>query len=354
MAEILRLRGSPALSAFRLEKLHARLAEIAPGTCVAGAEFWHFIDTAHALDARERAVLEQLLVYGEPVRPAPPQGELYLVVPRIGTISPWSSKATDIARQCGLPAVRRIERGIAYYAAGAGAQRAEVAARLHDRMTETVLEALDQAEQLFRQVERDRSLRSICSRRPRRAGGRESRHGPGAVCRRDRLSARKLPLIGRNPTDAELTMFAQANSEHCRHKIFNASWVIDGVAEEQTLFGMIRETEKPIRRARCSHIRTTPPSWRARDQRFYPDASGRYAYHREPRTLMKVETHNHPTAIRLSRRGHRLGRRNPRRGATGRGARPKAGLAGFSVSNLRLPGLCPWEKERLQPPWEGS
>src|ERR1700686_177623 len=119
MAEILKLRGSPALSAFRLEKLHSRLAEIAPGARIAGAEFWHFVETAHALDARERAVLEQLLVYGEPVRPAPLAGELILVLPRIGTISPWSSKATDIARQCGLPVVRRIERGVAYYIEGA-------------------------------------------------------------------------------------------------------------------------------------------------------------------------------------------------------------------------------------------
>ena len=120
MAEILKLRGSPALSAFRLEKLHARLGEIAPGARIAGAEFWHFVEVAHALAERERALLDQLLVYGEPAPPAPAKrGELILVVPRIGTISPWSSKATDIARQCGLPAVRRIERGIAYYVEGA-------------------------------------------------------------------------------------------------------------------------------------------------------------------------------------------------------------------------------------------
>src|SRR5512146_480148 len=119
MAEILKLRGSPALSAFRLEKLHARLAEIAPGARIAAAEFWHFVESAHPLAARERAVLEQLLVYGESASPAAPAGELVLVVPRIGTISPWSSKATDIARQCGLPAVRRIERGIAYHLEGA-------------------------------------------------------------------------------------------------------------------------------------------------------------------------------------------------------------------------------------------
>src|SRR5450759_2581884 len=273
MAEILKLRGSPALSAFRLEKLHARLAEIAPGARIAGTEFWHFVETAHALDARERAVLGQLLVYGEPVRPAPPPGELYLVVPRIGTISPWSSKSTDIARQCGLPAVQRIERGIAYYAAGAGAERGEIAARLHDRMTETVLDTLDQAEQLFRHVE-PRPLASI-------------------------YLLENFRLIGRNPTDAELTMFAQANSEHCRHKIFNASWVIDGVAEEHTLFGMIRETEKANPQGTVIAYSDNSAIMEGREiDRFYPDAAGRYAYHREAtHTLMKVETHNHPTAI---------------------------------------------------------
>ena len=218
MAEILKLRGSPALSAFRLEKLHARLAEIAPGARIAGAEFWHFVETAHVLVSRERAVLEQLLVYGEPVRPQPPPGELYLVVPRIGTISPWSSKATDIARQCGLPAVRRIERGIAYYAAGAGAERAEIAARLHDRMTETVLDTLDQAEQLFRHVE-PRPLASIDLFARGRAALEEANRAMGLALSADEIDylLENFRLIGRNPTDAELTMFAQANSEHCRH-----------------------------------------------------------------------------------------------------------------------------------------
>jgi phosphoribosylformylglycinamidine synthase len=354
MAEILKLRGSPALSAFRLEKLHARLAEIAPGARIAGAEFWHFIETAHALDARERALLEQLLVYGEPVRPQPPPGELYLVVPRIGTISPWSSKATDIARQCGLPAVQRIERGIAYYAAAAGAERGEIAARLHDRMTETVLDTLDQAEQLFRHVE-PRPLASIDLLARGRAALEEANRAMGLALSADEIDylLENFRLIGRNPTDAELTMFAQANSEHCRHKIFNASWVIDGVAEEQTLFGMIRETEKANPQGTVLAYSDNSAIMEGREvERFYPDATGRYAYHREAtHTLMKVETHNHPTAISPFP-GAATGSGGEIRdeGATGRGARPKAGLAGFSVSNLRLPGFVqPWEADHGKP-----
>jgi phosphoribosylformylglycinamidine synthase len=348
MAEILKRRGSPALSAFRLEKLHARLAEVAPGARIAGAEFWHFAETAHPLDARERTVLGQLLAYGDPVAPRPPAGELYLVVPRIGTISPWSSKATDIARQCGLPAVQRIERGIAYYAAGAGAERGAIAAVLHDRMTEAVLDSLDAAEQLFRHVE-PRPLASIALMARGRAALEQANRAMGLALSADEIDylLQNFRAIGRDPTDAELTMFAQANSEHCRHKIFNASWVIDGVAEGQTLFGMIRETEKANPQGTVLAYSDNSAIMEGREiERFYPDAAGRYAYHRETtHTLMKVETHNHPTAISPFP-GAATGSGGEIRdeGATGRGAKPKAGLAGFSVSNLRLPGaLQPWE-----------
>ncbi len=354
MAEILKLRGSPALSAFRLEKLHARLAGAAPGARIAGAEFWHFVETAHALDARERAVLDQLLVYGEAMRPVPPKGELYLVVPRLGTISPWSSKATDIARQCGLPAVQRIERGVAYYAAGAGGQRQAVAAQLHDRMTETVLDSLDQAERLFRHVT-PRPLASIDLIARGRSALEEANRAMGLALSADEIDylLENFRAIGRNPTDAELTMFAQANSEHCRHKIFNASWVIDGVAEAHTLFGMIRETETANPQGTVLAYSDNSAIMEGREiERFYPDAAGRYAYHRElTHTLMKVETHNHPTAISPFP-GAATGSGGEIRdeGATGRGAKPKAGLAGFSVSNLRIPGaLQPWEADHGKP-----
>ena len=354
MPEILKLRGGPALSAFRLEKLHARLAEIAPGARIAGAEFRHFVETAHALDARERAVLDQLLVYGEPVQAAPPAGEFYLVVPRPGTISPWSSKATDIARQCGLPAVQRIERGIAYYAEGSGGRRQQIAALLHDRMTETVLDSPDQAEQLFRHVE-PRPLASIDVFERGRAALEEADRAMGLALSADEIDylLENFRAVGRNPTDAELTMFAQANSEHCRHKIFNASWVIDGKAEAHTLFGMIRETEKANPQGTVLAYSDNSAIMEGREiARFYPGAGGGYAYHRETtHTLMKVETHNHPTAISPFP-GAATGSGGEIRdeGATGRGARPKAGLAGFSVSNLRIPGCVqPWEVDHGKP-----
>jgi len=354
MAEILKLRGGPALSAFRLEKLHARLEEVAPGVRIAGAEFRHFVETAHALAPRERAVLDQLLVYGEPLSAAPLGGHLYLVVPRLGTISPWSSKATDIARQCGLPAVKRIERGIAYYAEGAGGRRREIAALLHDRMTETVLDDLDQAEQLFRHVE-PRPLASVDIFARGRAALEEANRAMGLALSADEIDylLDNFRAIGRNPSDAELTMFAQANSEHCRHKIFNASWVIDGVAEPHTLFGMIRETEKANPQGTVLAYSDNSAIMEGREiARFYPDAAGNYAYHRETtHTLMKVETHNHPTAISPFP-GAATGSGGEIRdeGATGRGARPKAGLAGFSVSNLRIPGAVqPWEADHGKP-----
>ena len=354
MAEILKLRGGPALSAFRLEKLHARLAGIAPGARIAGAEFWHFVESAHALATGERAVLEQLLDYGEPVQSALPPGELILVVPRIGTISPWSSKATDIARQCGLPAVRRIERGIAYYTEGAPGRRWEIAAVLHDRMTESVLDTLDGTAQLFRHVA-PRPLVAIDLLAHGRAALVEANRTMGLALSADEIDYlfENFRALGRNPTDAELTMFAQANSEHCRHKIFNASWVIDGVAEEQTLFGMIRETEKTSPQGTVLAYSDNSAIMEGREiERFYPDAAGNYAYQRETtHTLMKVETHNHPTAISPFP-GAATGSGGEIRdeGATGRGARPKAGLAGFSVSNLRIPDFVqPWEADHGKP-----
>ena len=354
MSEILKLRGSPALSAFRLEKLHARLAEVAPGARIVGTEFWHFVELAHAPDARERALLEQLLTYGEAVQPAPDAGELYLVLPRIGTISPWSSKATDIARQCGLPSVQRVERGVAYFIAAAGASRAAIAAEVHDRMTETVAGDAADAAQLFRHFE-PRPLAAIDALGRGRAALDEANRAMGLALSADEIDylLDNFRAIGRNPTDAELTMFAQANSEHCRHKIFNASWVIDGAPEAQTLFGMIRETEKANPQGTVLAYSDNSAIMEGREiARFYPDAQGRYGFHREAtHTLMKVETHNHPTAISPFP-GAATGSGGEIRdeGATGRGARPTAGLAGFSVSNLRIPGgLQPWEKDHGKP-----
>ena len=352
MAEILKLRGSPALSAFRLEKLHASLAAVAPGARIACSEFLHFVESDRSLDAKERAVLDRLLAYGETATPVQPEGVLYLVVPRIGTISPWSSKATDIARQCGLPAVRRIERGIAYYIAAK--RSTAIAALLHDRMTEIALDGIDAAEQLFRHVG-PRPMSSIGLVARGRAALDEANVAMGLALSADEIDylVENFRAIGRDPSDAELTMFAQANSEHCRHKILNADWVIDGTPQAQTLFGMIRETEKANHQGTVLAYSDNSAIMEGRPiERFYPDADGRYAFRREStHTLMKVETHNHPTAISPFP-GAATGSGGEIRdeGATGRGAKPKAGLCGFSVSNLRLPGAeQPWEKDHGKP-----
>lgn len=353
MADIIFMRGAPAFSAFRLQRLQDRLQAAVPNVAGVEAEYWHFVllDQPLADDAREQLgrLLEERRDDNREV------GQLFLVTPRIGTISPWSSKATEIAANAGLSAVERIERGIAYRVAASGnagfspEQEAVIAALLHDRMTESVLDDFDDTASLFRHFE-PQPLSTVDVL----AGGR----GALVAANSDlglALSDDEVDYLldiftkaGRNPTDVELMMFAQANSEHCRHKIFNASWVVDGESRPETLFGMIRETHK-------AHPQGTVMAYAdnasiiegATVPRFYPDADGRYTRKEElTHILTKVETHNHPTAISPFP-GASTGSGGEIRdeGATGRGSKPKAGLCGFSVSNLFVPGAeRPWEK----------
>jgi len=358
---MLLLRGSPALSPFRLEKLLALVRRAVPTVEHLYAEFVHFADTERALSDAERGVLEQLLSYGPRLSVEEPHGRLFFVVPRLGTISPWASKATDIAHNCGLSVVHRIERGIAYYVAKAGAapfseaEAAAVAALLHDRMTESVLDALDDAAGLFR-VQDPAPLRSVDVLAGGRAALERANKDWGLALAGDEIDylVENFTALGRNPTDVELMMFAQANSEHCRHKIFNADWVIDGQAQEKSLFGMIRNTYHHNSRGILSAYKDNAAVIEGFEAgRFYPSPdSGEYGYHREPvAILMKVETHNHPTAISPFP-GAATGSGGEIRdeGATGRGSKPKAGLTGFSVSNLRIPGFeQPWETDHGKP-----
>ncbi|MCG6876621.1 MAG: phosphoribosylformylglycinamidine synthase, partial [Betaproteobacteria bacterium] len=350
---ILKLRGADALSAFRLDKLNAGLRRISPGLRAEGAEYWHFVETERALDAGERTVLERLLTYGDP---APERdGTVLVVAPRIGTISPWSSKATDIVRNCGLTAVRRVERGIVYFLAGlvpplSGA----TALLLHDRMTECVLDSIEAADALFRHFE-PRPLQHIDVLAGGRAGLEDADRTLGLALSTDEIEylLELFTRVGRNPTDVELTMFAQANSEHCRHKIFNAEWILDGVRAPHTLFGMIRSTHAAHPGGTIVAYADNAAIVEGRStRRFFADADGRYGYVQEPtEILMKVETHNHPTAISPFP-GAATGSGGEIRdeGATGRGAKPKAGLCGFSVSNLRIPGhVEPWEQDAGKP-----
>jgi len=241
-ATVLRFAGARALSEFRLAKLLPELKKANPAVHGIAAEFWHFVEADAEQGVEERRILERLLRYGAPPRGGHSRATLFLVVPRLGTISPWSSKATDIARNCGLTRIRRIERGIAYYvssgASNSADSRARIAPLLHDRMTESVLATLDEAQELFRHVA-PRRLERVPLQQLHEANerlGLAMSEGEIAYLRAAYGS------LNRDPTDAELTMFAQANSEHCRHKIFNAEWIIDGEPKAESLFAMIRRT----------------------------------------------------------------------------------------------------------------
>ena len=277
------------------------------------------------------------------------------MVPRFGTISPWSSKATDIARVCGLEAVRRIERGIAWtlerQALSREATDAQLAQPLFDRMTETVLLDRAEAARLFVHRRHARCARS----RWRVAARRWSRPIPssGLALSDDEIDylVANFAALKRDPTDVELMMFAQANSEHCRHKIFNADWIIDGETQPKSLFAMIRNTHAKNPQGVLSAYRDNAAVIEGPlGKRYFPNPENDiYGAVDEPiDILMKVETHNHPTAISPFP-GAATGSGGEIRdeGATGRGAKPKAGLTGFSVSHLRIPGFeQPWESSR--------
>jgi phosphoribosylformylglycinamidine synthase len=363
MAHIFKLRGGVALSQFRLEKLIAAAQAAGLPDFNLVAEFWHLVESEVPLDADALRVLERLLTYGEPPSPHEPIGELFLVAPRLGTLSPWASKATDIASHCGLDGVRRIERATAYRVQAARPLNADehraLAALLHDRMTETVFASFDEAERLFAHVEPQPMMTVDIL-----AGGREAlarANGElGLALSEDEIDylVENFVRLARNPSDVELMMFAQANSEHCRHKIFNAKFVIDGAEQEKTLFGMIRATH-------AAHPQGTLVAYSDNSSvieggfidRFYPEPGSRaYRYSAEPtHILMKVETHNHPTAISpFAGAATGSGGEIRDEGATGRGSRPKAGLCGFSVSNLNIPGFVqPWEHYRKDRPQYG-
>ena len=350
---MLRLRGGSALSPFRLEKLTVALKTAAPQVSHIYAEYWHFCAVERDLRPDESAILAKLLTYGAAQQGEEPAGELLLVLPRPGTISPWSSKATDIARHCGLEAVGRLERGVAFYVQTtsglAAAARAALLALIHDRMTEAVFNSFNDAEKLFRHYA-PVPLHTVDVLAGGVAALQRANSDMGLALSPDEIEylAANFVRIGRNPTDVELMMFAQANSEHCRHKIFNADWVIDGKPQPYSLFAMIRNTHQ-------QHPQGTVVAYAdnssiiegAKIARFYPGKDHAYGHAEEQaHILMKVETHNHPTAI-SPYPGAATGAGGEIRdeGATGRGARPRAGLTGFSVSNLNIPGsIQPWEK----------
>ena len=361
-AHLQSLRGGNALSAFRALALLARLQAISPRIVAVHACHVHWVCSDTPLAAAGVDKLEALLRYGDPYG-GPAEGPLVVVAPRLGTVSPWASKATDIAHNCGLP-VRRIERitefrfalktGLLGGAKPLAANELQAcAALLHDRMTESVLLAHEDAAHLF-----DERIGQPMERVDVLGQGREELVAAntrfGLALSGDEIDYLVLAFtqLKRNPTDVELMMFAQANSEHCRHKIFNAQFTIDGVAQAQSMFGMIRNTEKlSPQHTIVAYSDNASVMQGTQIERWMPAGytnAPQYAARQETvHVLMKVETHNHPTAISpFPGAATGAGGEIRDEGATGRGSRPKAGLTGFSVSNLHLPGTNePWERQ---------
>ena len=359
------LRGAPALSAFRTQKIFDEGKKIVANLGQIYAEYVHFADLNRPLSDDNLVVLKQLLTYGSSKQVKETKGAFALAVPRPGTISPWSSKATNIALNCGLSEINRLERGISWYVLDADGEElnseslALLLPLLHDRMMEVIFPSLQNAEVLF-EAHEPKPLTSVDVVEGGREALVEANISLGLALAEDEIDylVERFLQLNRNPTDVELMMFAQANSEHCRHKIFNAEWTVDGEKKDISLFGMIRNTHKVSPDGVLSAYSDNAAVFEGFEQpRLWPSSMvdqnpGEYQYHVEPiHVLIKVETHNHPTAISPFP-GASTGSGGEIRdeGATGRGGKPKAGLTGFSVSNLDIPGYeQPWEVKYGKP-----
>lgn len=346
MSDVVVLKGPPALSRFRLDKLRAQL-ELGDGPLY--AEFVHLLCVTAGLDGEELSRSESLLSYGpRSGLPARAGDHVATVVPRRGTISPWSSKASDIFRICDLDKVVRVERGVRWYMDPAAAQRVDLG-RLYDRMTERLIDE-DDLDGVFESAE-PRPLATVAVLAEGRGALTRANDALGLALSDDEIDYLQGAYrdLGRDPTDVELMMFAQANSEHCRHKIFNATWEVDGEAQQLSLFEMIWNTHRHINGAGIlsAYADNAAVIEGHRIERLRLDpASHVYAYEEDAsHILMKVETHNHPTAI-APYPGAATGSGGEIRdeGAVGRGSKPKAGLSGFTTSHLEMPDdPQPWE-----------
>ena len=353
---ILFLRGERALSGFRVEKLLQKAAALGLPEAEIRSEYWYFADYAEGLNAADAEKLEALLA-GQVASELPQSSgslHLFLITPRIGTISPWASKATEIAKNCGFTPIRRIERGMAVWLSGSlsEAQKQQWAALLHDRMTESVLPDFQVAAKLFAHPEAQ-TFDTVDVLSGGRAALEKANTDLGLALSPDEIDylLDNYQALKRNPSDVELMMFAQANSEHCRHKIFNADFILNGEKQPKSLFRMIRDTHEAAPAGTVVAYKDNASVIEgAKIARFYPDAAANqgYRFHEEDtHILMKVETHNHPTAIApFAGAATGAGGEIRDEGATGRGARPKAGLTGYTVSNLNIPDL--------KQPWEGG
>ena len=349
---VFELNGARALSDFRAARVLAALQRVSSNIEAVSGRFVHFVHASRELTKAEEERLASLLTYGDAAEDV--RADLaFMVVPRLGTISPWASKATDIVKNCGIEGVLRVERGTVYSLALKASLTQEEAAQaagvLHDRMTESVVARDFPAENLFVELE-GRPMATVALVEEGRPALERANVEMGLALSPDEIDylTDAFTKIGRNPTDVELMMFAQANSEHCRHKIFNARWTVDGEEREETLFGMIRRTHKMAPQGTITAYADNAAIFEGAEvTRLYPrpgsgNEFGRVFERKDEmtHTVFKVETHNHPTAISPFP-GASTGSGGEIRdeGATGRGARPKAGLCGFTTSNLNLPEL---------------
>ena len=345
--------GPASHSPFKLESLLRRLQSIDQNIDDLGARFIHLIDSKNDPDEEQDRILDSILEYGPDWPFGTDEGFKVFTLPRFGTTSPWSSKATDIAKVCGLTSIEKIERGVVFTLAlkdKDSAPNKEAIEMLYDRMTEVVITDLKQAKEIFSSLE-PQPFSDVDILSDGKKALETANIELGLALNNDEIDylLEQFTKLNRNPTDAELMMFAQANSEHCRHKVFNADWVIDGVDKERSLFQMIKNTyEASSRNVLSAYKDNAAVIAGHKADWFLPhlDDQKYGRFHDEIHTMMKVETHNHPTAI-SPYPGAATGSGGEIRdeAATGRGAMPKAGLTGFSVSHLFIPGdLQSWEK----------
>lgn len=346
--------GLPAHSEYRLTQLAKKLAELGALSGLVSQNVY-FVETSKPLTSEQQLHLQQLL-NGHSDDLNPPNQPSCVITPRPGTISPWSSKATDICHTCGIESVKRIEKGVAYSLAGVTADKlATFLPALYDRMTSVAWLELAKVESLFEQ-HHPRELTRVDILSAGRPELEAANRRLGLALSADEIDylVDNFVQLGRNPTDAELMMFAQANSEHCRHKIFNADWIVDGEQKAKSLFGMIRNTFQQNPQGVLSAYSDNAAVLAGPDAtRFFPDSkTAQYGYSAEPvHVQIKVETHNHPTAISpFPGAATGAGGEIRDEGATGQGSKPKSGLTGFTVSNLNIPGFKqPWERDYGKP-----
>jgi len=345
--------GTSALSEFRRLRLLALLQQHDSSITDIQSRYHYFIDASQALEGDDHEKLASLLDLTEAEKNGPSEGQSVWVSPRFGTLSPWSSKATDILHNCGLSNVGRVERVIEYKLVGLGQSLTEQSALLsllHDRMTESVSLQQPEHQAIFNKQE-PAPLARVDILKGGTQALNEANREMGLALTADEIDylVDNFRKLERNPSDAELMMFAQANSEHCRHKIFNASWHIDGDAQPNSLFGMIRNTHSVSPKDVLSAYHDNAAVIKGHvAHRWLPGPDNLYQINKEPTHIqIKVETHNHPTAISpFAGAATGSGGEIRDEGATGNGSKPKAGVCGFSVSNLELPD---WQQ-----PWEVS